>query len=424
MIQTLTLAPGVTLRCCQDPRFHQNCLSLQFLRPMDPSEASLNALLPAVLLRGCKAYPDLRAITNRLDDLYGAGVGALVRRIGDCQTTGLSCGFINDRFALSGDRIFTPVMELLGQLLLEPLTENGGFCREYVESEKKNLISTIEAERNDKRTYANSQLLRSMCKSDSFGTPRLGTAEAVAAIDPETLYAHYRKLLQESPVDIFYAGGEAPETVALGLSSLFDRDRQRYVNRPVQTPFADHRKEAQELVEEMEVSQAKLCMGFTTPITNRHPDFAAMQVFNALFGGDQTSKLFMTVREKMSLCYSIGSGYYSTKGILVVSAGIDSQKKEQTQSQVMSLLDDCCQAKITEAELRAAKAAVISSLRTVHDSPGAIEGYYATAALSGLSMAPPEYIRAVEAVTVEQAAAAARTLTLHTTYVLKEAAPC
>jgi len=424
MIQTLSLAPGVTLRCCRDPRFHQNCLSLQFLRPMDPKEASLNALLPAVLLRGCRAYPDLRAITNRLDDLYGAGVGALVRRIGDCQTTGLSCGFINDRFTLPGDRIFAPVLELLGQLLLDPLTENGSFRREYVDSEKKNLISTIEAERNDKRTYANSQLLRSMCRSDCFGTPRLGTAEAVAAIEPGTLYAHYRRLLQESPVDIFYAGGEDPQTIARELSKLFDPNRPCYVNRPIQTPFADHRPEPQELIEEMEVSQTKLCMGFTTPITNRHPDFAAMQVFNALFGGDQTSKLFMTVREQLSLCYSIGSGYYSTKGITVVSAGIDSRHKDQTQARILELLDSCCRAEITEAELSAAKAAVISSLRTVHDSPGAIEGYYATAALSGLAMEPGEYIRAVEAVTAEQAAAAARSLRLHTTYVLKEAAPC
>ena len=77
-----------------------------------------------------------------------------------------------------------------------------------------------------------------------------------------------------------------------------------------------------------------------------------------------------------------------------------------------------------EAEVTAAREALLSSLRATHDAPGSIESYYSTAALSGLSMAPPEYIRAVEAVTVEQAAAAARTLTLHTTYVLKEAAPC
>ena len=90
MLQTIQLQPGVTLRCFRDSRFAQNCLSLQFVRKMDAAEASMNSLIPAVLLRGTVSAPDLRSITLRLDDLYGASVGALVRRIGDFQTTGFT----------------------------------------------------------------------------------------------------------------------------------------------------------------------------------------------------------------------------------------------------------------------------------------------------------------------------------------------
>ena len=110
MIQNIDLLPGVTLRCFQDSRFKQGCLSLQLVRPMCREEASRNALLPAVLLRGTQAYPDLRAITLRLDDLYGASIGTLVRRVGDYQTTGLCCGFMEDRFALPGDQILEPMI--------------------------------------------------------------------------------------------------------------------------------------------------------------------------------------------------------------------------------------------------------------------------------------------------------------------------
>ena len=191
MITTLSLCPGVTLRCCRDLRFKQGALSIQFLRPMTAEEAPLNALLPAVLLRGSREYPDLRAITLKLDDLYGASVSALVRRIGDCQTTGFYSAFLEDRFALSGDRILAPMTEFLGQLLLEPLTEAGAFRRDFVESEKKNLISTIESELNDKRAYAAGQLLRTMCREDSFGVPRLGDKKRVAEITPQSLYEHY-----------------------------------------------------------------------------------------------------------------------------------------------------------------------------------------------------------------------------------------
>ena len=233
MIQTLSLAPGITLRGCTDGRFKQSVLSIQFIRPMCREEAAQNALIPVVLLRGCEAYPDLRAITGRLDDLYGAGVSALVRRVGDYQTTGLSCAFIADRFAMAGDQILGPMVQLLRQLLLEPVRQGDGFSEVFVESEKKNLISTLEAERNDKRAYAGAQLLRTMCKEDSFGIPRLGTIPAVAAIDPVTLMTHYQKILRESPVEIFYVGNADLSLVANALETLFSGIERCYVNLPI-----------------------------------------------------------------------------------------------------------------------------------------------------------------------------------------------
>ena len=65
MYQTRELLPGVTLRYIHATRFKQGCLTIQFLRPMQASEAGFNALIPAVLLRGCREYPDLQCITNR-----------------------------------------------------------------------------------------------------------------------------------------------------------------------------------------------------------------------------------------------------------------------------------------------------------------------------------------------------------------------
>ena len=77
------------------------------------------------------------------------------------------------------------------------------------------------------------------------------------------------------------------------------------------------------------------------------------------------------------------------------------------------------QGHITDEELTAAKEALLSSLRCTHDSPGSIEGYYATAALSGLNLTVDAYMDAVRAVTKDQVTAAAATLQLHTTYFLK-----
>ena len=417
MIKTMTLAQGVTLRCFPADKFKQSCLSFQLVRPMAAEEVAQNALIPAVLLRGTTKHPDLRSITRKLDDLYGASVSALVRRIGDYQTTGLYCAFIADKFALEGDAVLAPMVDFLRELLLEPAMEEGGFSREFTESEKRNLILTIESERNDKRAYANTQLLKAMCRADSFGIPRLGTVEQASAIDHKSLFAHYQRILRESAVEIFYVGPADMHTVAALLQPIFAGIQRDYVNLPTQTPFHDggssHR------TEEMEVAQAKLCMGFTTPITNRDKEFAAMQVMNTVFGSGMTSKLFMNIREKMSLCYSIGSGYYGSKGILTVSAGIDADKEAVTREEILHQLDACRAGEITPAELKSAKEAILSSLRGVHDSPGAIENFHGTAAISGLALTREGYMAAIEAVRPEDVAAAARTVTLHSSYVLK-----
>ena len=175
-----------------------------------------------------------------------------------------------------------------------------------------------------------------------------------------------------------------------------------------------------DITETMEVTQGKLCMGFTTPVTNRTADFTAMQLLNVVLGGGMTSKLFMNIREKQSLCYSISSGYYGAKGILTVSAGIDCDKREQVVNEVLHQLELCRSGEITEAELTAARQALLSSLRSTHDSPSAIEGYYSTAALSGVRLTPQAHMQALNDVTCEQVAAVARKLKLHTTYFLRK----
>ena len=417
MIQTTEISSGVTLRCYHDTRFKQGRITVQFLRPMCREEAALNALLPTVLLRGTAKHPDMRAVTMHLDDLYGASVGDLVRRIGDYQTTGLYCSFTEDRFALNGDKILEPAVDFLREILLEPVVENGVFSREFVDSERKNLIADIEAQRNDRAAYAGTQFLKRMCRADSFSVPRLGDRAEAAAITAESLYAHYQKVLRQSPVEVFYVGSCDAGQIAGLLKPIFEGLDRNCITLPPQTPFRDGGAAVDR--EKMDISQSRLCMGFTVGITNRDPEFAAMQVFNTLFGAGMTSKLFLNLREKLSLCYSIGTGYYGSKGILTLSAGIDADKEAVAREAALHQLSLCREGHISREELTAAKEAVLSGLRGVLDSPASIEGYFSTAALSGAAMTLEEYRRAVEAVTVADAVAAARRVALHSEFFLE-----
>ena len=419
MITTTYLSPGIRLQCYTDNRFKQNALSIQYVRPMRREEAAMNALIPSVLLRGCNSAPDLRQITMRLDTLYGASVSPISRRSGDYQTTGFYVGMMDDRFAMGGEPLLEETQAFVGELLFDYPTENGGFLDAFVQGEKTNQIYAIEAERNDKRTYAAQQLLKKMCGPDSFGLPRMGEPEEVSAITPQALLRHYETLRRESPVELFYVGSAQPGKVEAALQKIFAGEKRDYRPLPPQTDLAPGPKQA--LSEAMEIAQGKLAMGYVTPITNRSTAFPAMQMLSTVFGGGMTSKLFQNVREKQSLCYSIGSGYYGAKGIVLVSAGIDFDKERHVRQEVEKQLDACRRGEISQAEVDAARHSLISALQAVPDSPSSIENYYSTMTLNGCGMDPQRHRAALEAVTAEDLVAAAKTLELHSTYFLKGA---
>ena len=417
MMNVIQLLPGITLRCFPERRFKRGFLSLQFIRPMCREENALNGLLPSVLLRGTRQCPDIRAVTARLDDLYGGAVGGSVRRIGDYQAVGLSAGFIDDRFAMTGDRVLEPMLEFCSQLVLDPALEDSLFRRDVVETEKKNLVATIEASLNNKRQYAVLQLLKLMCREDTTGIPRLGEPEQVEAITPEALTCHYRKLLETSPMEIFYVGGAGPEQVAQVLRKTLSCLDRKPEALPPQGPFRDGGNQWKQ--EEMPVNQGRLCLGFVTPITLRDDRVGAMKVCNGVLGGSMISKLFMVIREQLSLCYDIDSEYSGTKGILTVTAGVDSGNFDLVREKVLEQLEACKAGRITEKELLAAKERHISALKRVYDSGSGMEGYYMGTLLSGLNQTPEEAIARIQEVTAEQVAQAAATLRLHTEYYLK-----
>lgn len=417
MIQTLQLQPGIYLRGCTDTRFKTNCLSIQLIRPMDRQEAAANALMSAVLLRGTENYPDIRDITRHLDDLYGAAVGSLVRRVGDYQTTGVYCSFTEDRYALGGDRILEPVTEFLQELLLHPRLENGVFCESFVEGEKRNLLSAIESQKNDKRIYAAAQLMKYMCAQDPAGIPRLGEPEQARALEPGMLYDHYQKVLKHSRIDLFYVGSRPLEQIAQLICPIFSQLERDYQPLPGQTPFRDGGKTRNE--QKMDVTQARLQMGFLTESTINTPDFVPMQVLNTVLGGGMTGKLFMNIREKQSLCYDIGSSYQGGKGIMTVGAGMDCRMVDRVERSVMQELENCCNGIITPLELESAQSAMLSSLRQIHDTPSSIENFYSTGALSGMELSIDEYMHQVQQVTVERLAEAAAKVQLHSVFILK-----
>ena len=411
------ILPGVYLTAVQSDKFKTGCFSLNLLRPMKKEEAAANALIPSVLLRGSETCPDIASISAKLDELYGASVGTLVRKKGEVQLVGFYCDYVQDEYV--DEPVFAPVMAFLAELLLNPRLENGAFPEAVVDSEKLNLENAMLSRINDKRTYAASQLIRTMCAGQPYGIPRIGDPDDLTEITAKSLYAHYRDLLATSRVELFYMGSLSPEAVTKVLQTVMADLPRAEAFVPVGTTPAPAARPVQEKTERLDVTQGKLSLGFFTDITAKDPRYPALVLAATVFGGGATSKLFTNVREKMSLCYYASASFEKFKGVLSVSSGVEFSKLETAKTEILRQLEACKAGDITDDELESARGYLVSDLKIAMDSPGRLDDYYMGQILLEQDGTMEDLASAIARVTKQEAADAIQALRLDTIYALE-----
>ena len=295
------------------------------------------------------------------------------------------------------------------------MTRNGRFLAEYVESEKQNLIDAIRAIRNDKQDWADVRLMQEMCAGEPYGVLRLGDEESAARINNHKLFNHYQQLLATSRMELFYCGSARQERVQGALCRAFAALPRGVVaeGEPIRRVAAP--QEPRYLTEEMDVTQGKLSMGWRCGTD----DIPAMIMANLIFGGTSNAKLFLNVREKLSLCYYASSSYARSKGIMTVSSGIETGNFQQAHDEILHQLELVKQGQWEEWELQGALATMCSSLTSLSDSQGALENYYLGQTATGAEDTPEDLMAALCQVTPERIQKAAQSCRLDTVFFLK-----
>ena len=412
------LLPGVFLTSIQDGRFKTACFSLSLLRPRRAGEAAMNALLPSVLLRGSEKTPSIRAIAGRLDELHGASVGALVRKKGEIQLTGLFADCLEDAYA--GEAVFSRLLDFVSELLFCPRTEDGAFLPELVSQERRNLQTAMQSVLDDKSAYCERQLLRAMCRGEQYACSRLGEAEELDKIDARTLWAHDKSVLASSRVELFYLGSKsAGEAEALLQPLLAHLPRTACV--PVGTSPGPRPQTLRRFSETLPLAQSRISLGFRTDATLQCAQYPAMLLLNAMLGGGEQNRLYTVVRGQLALCYEAGSWYDGHKGILAASAGCGRADLPAVEEEILHQLAELAAGRFSQTELETARTGLLSDLRLLCDSPGRLDEFYTGRAAEGVSQSPAGLAAALRAVPAEAVCAAARQVRPDTVYTLEEA---
>ncbi len=411
---------GIRLNTLKTNRFKTNLLTINVITPLKEETASRFSLLTDVLTAACEKYPSLVELGKRMADLYSASVNAFVQKKGEKQIVVFELSLINNEYAYDGSDLFDEGTKLLSEVMLRPYLKDGKFDTEIVDREKKNLIDSMKEKINNKASFANDRCGEIMCEGEPFSLDVNGTISAVENTTVDSLMDAYKELFSKYPIEIFYAG------------SMSHQDVKNYINKNISLPEGERNVtsetvikdagELKEVEESFDVSQGKLILGFRTIfVPKTDEELLDIQLFCDIFGSSPTSKLFMNVREKLSLCYYCRPIYTALKGVMLVSSGIETSNFEKAKTAILTELDAMKNGDISDEEMENGKRSVINSFKMVTDNLGGIISWGSVRRLytDGRIATPEEFAEKVDSITKERIVAVANRLKLDTVYLLK-----
>lgn len=373
--QKITLSDGAHLYCLNTDEYKRSRLDLFFTLPADKYRSPLVRLMLSVIFRGSRNFPTLAHMNRHLDSMYDATVYWKDYHLGANHTYRISCTTLDKKYLPQKDShldLLGETLKVIEDVLLDPLYDSDGLLSEkFFESERDFAIDNINASLNSPKTYAALRCDSMVFGDDPAGYSLYGTEELLRGYTREELTSMREYFLKHSTVSAYYVGTQSREEIAEKLSPIFDKIGRR---EPIaiEPKYALPTPQYREAEEKFNLNQARLNIGLTCQTTIGDSDSAAMTLYNEILGGSSTSKLFMNVREKKSLCYSCYSGINTGVGTMIIACGIKPENKDVALSEIKGQIEEMRLGNISDEEIITAKKGIINSLNQMPDTSAAL----------------------------------------------------
>lgn len=404
----------INIKVINTSKFKTICIAILLRQSLQREHTTYNAILPKLLMMGCKKYKTIKDINIKIEEMSGAYIHSDILKKGDNQIIEFLVEFVEDKVKL--DEVF----EFLNEIILNPLVDEGGFNNEYFEKAKELTKEDINARENDKIKFAKDRCIELMCENEKFGILADGYIEDLEQnkIDRFKLYNHYNNILKTSEIDIMAIGNIKEDDMKNMTNKYFNIDNRHY--EPIKSEFYFKEKcEAKSIVEKFNITQGKLCMAFRTNIKPDSNDFIGLLVGNEILGGGSGSLLFNNVREKENLCYYINSFIYMFKGIVFVQSGVDFKNYEKTIQHIKDNVENIKNGEFNDSNLQLAINSLCKKYNSILDYNTSTIDYHYTNYLANVNFTIQEIIEKIKSVKKEHIKEAFKDIWLDTCYFMK-----
>ena len=419
-MKKINIKKGIDLHLIETNKFKTNLLAVFLTTPLQKETVTKNALIPAVLRRGSQNMKTQDEISIALEEMYGASFDCGIDKIGDDQILKFYLETINNEFLPEQEDNFKKAINILLEVVFNPLLENNHFNNEYVEGEKNNLKQVIEGRKDSKALYALERCVEEMYKNNPYSLYKYGNTEDLKNINADNLYEQYKALINNCKIDIFISG-DIKENVKEdvfnneNIEKLNAREAKYIINNKENRKKEE--KQEQEVSDSMDINQGKLIIGLDVLQENDNDKYTAL-VYNAILGGTPTSKMFQNVREKNSLAYTASSSFIRQKANIFIKCGIDIPNYKKALEIIKEQLEDMKKGEFTAANIDEAKNNIISTIKFIPDEQDTELMYYFSQELSGYEMSYENYINKVNEIKKEDIIELAKRIQINTIYFL------
>ena len=420
-MQRIKISDGIHFNMIPQTKFKTNFFQVAFVTDLERKNTTPLSLLSGLLMRASEKYPDIAAISNRLDYLYDMSAAVHTYKKGERLVFCYQSDFLkNDYVPVGSEDLLCEAVEMFRQLVFKPRIIDGGFDSELLSLEKTQLEKDIKSIINNKNAYAKKKCTELMCEGEKYSIDPDGELDDIDGITEKSLYCFYLDFLKTARVEIFFNGDGDANYICKLFSEAFTEISDR-APVPLCKTFVtgEVKKQLLEVTEQMPVNQGKLAIGFRTGVEVTDEDSPALAVFNEVFGGSPVSKLFMNVREKMSLCYYCRSLPEAYKGVLFVLSGIESENRDKSLDAIMKELRDIQSGKVTQDELDAAKLSLLCGFKSLYDNPASLCGWYLARIICDSFAEPEDIAKIIESTTVEDVVRVSKKVKPDTVYFLE-----
>ncbi|WP_079480130.1 EF-P 5-aminopentanol modification-associated protein YfmF [Halobacillus salinus] len=415
--EKLSTKQGYRLHILPSDKYKTITIVAKFKSPLKREGITERALLPHVLQKATNEYPNVRSLQSAFENLYGTALSSDGSKKGENHVISFRMEVVNEAYLNDQEPILEEAMKLFHQVLFNPKTEGNGFDPEIVNREKQTLEQKITSIKDDKMSYANVRLMDNMCEGEPYSLHVHGYQEDLASITPEKLFQYYQNMITNDLLDVYVIGDIDESQIETMTDQYFSRSQSTNVDND-QKAESKEITDVKEIVEPEEVNQGKLHIGYRTYTKFGDDDYYALQIFNGIFGGFPSSKLFMNVREKHSLAYYAASRFESHKGLLLVFSGIDPKDYDQAKSIILEQMEAMKNGDFTEEQVNETKEQVVNQLQeTMDNANGLIEVLYHQM-ISGAEMPASQLMENIRKVTKEDVVRMANKVKLDTIYFL------